>query len=126
MISQTLKIGEYERVGLLITYAVDISDGANTRIESYYRESDVAQLSELVQDKTKFVKIGNLDLPITTNLFEWGKIFAHEDNIVKIVKPYSNLIYVVNKNKSNKIFSTHSTPHTKKIRVISRGEIIIV
>ena len=102
MISQTLKIGEYERVGLLITYAVDISDGANTRIESYYRESDVAQLSELVHDKTKFVKVGNLDLPITTNLFKWGKIFAHENNIVKIVKPYSNLIYVVERgNKTN-------------------------
>ena len=91
-----LKGNEYQHlypIALLISYAFDSSEGANTKIESYYGESDSPHL--INKEKTNFIKVGNLDLPITTDLFKWGKIVGHEDNIVKIIKPHSNLIYVV-------------------------------
>ena len=54
----------------------------------------------MIQDKTKFVKVGDLDLPITTDLFKWGKIFAQDDNVIKIVKSHSRIIYVVEKSET--------------------------
>ena len=110
-----LKGNEYQPlypIALLISYAFDSSEGANTKIESYYGESDLPQLRNLEQDRTKFIKVGNLDLPITTDLFKWGKIVGQEDNIIKIVKPHSNLIYIVERgNKMNyvKIMRGRST-----------------
>ena len=110
-----LKGNEYQHlypIALLISYAFDSSEGANTKIESYYGESDLPQLRNLEQDRTKFIKVGNLDLPITTDLFKWGKIVGQEDNIIKIVKPHSNLIYIVERgNKMNyvKIMRGRST-----------------
>ena len=91
-----IKGNEYQPLfplALFISYAFDSSEGANTKIESYYGESDSPHL--INKEKTNFIKVGNLDLPITTDLFKWGRIVGHEDNIVKIVKPHSNLIYLV-------------------------------
>ena len=66
----------------------------------------------MIQDKTKFVKVGDLDLPITTDLFKWGKYLLPpsppllggrgrgDDNVIKIVKSHSRIIYVVEKSET--------------------------
>ena len=66
-----IKGNEYQPLfplALFISYAFDSSEGANTKIESYYGESDSPHL--INKEKTNFIKVGNLDLPITTDLFK--------------------------------------------------------
>lgn len=82
---------------LIIMYKFKTEAGSSS-ISSFFAEILNNKDFELENDNSKLTygRIGNFDIPLTMNLFQWGTVIQHninnKGNIIHIQKPHSKLI----------------------------------
>ena len=70
-------------------YRFRTEPGSNLAIKSYYGEESIISEVDNSNSLVNTAKIGNFDIPTTTDLLKWGRIIMHKNNTVTIEKTKS-------------------------------------